>query len=462
VKRVERTIVECKEFDRTGKDHAEEGDIVREENVSTRALLAPCISDVDLAAVIPQVLGEKLRAQLQGRPTLQLIEDLELEKQIESAYWSGTMADFLSKLDNVDVVLVPILLSSKEKLILNVEYFSVRRQAATDIAVGSIALNEMLTSWLRAGRTRDYSPPGYRSLPAQTYRWSLHAMTGLNNGGLLAVLRDSVRAFEFVYPGLRVVGSAALPWRDRIRQMPYAQLINAEVLHGAAQSVAQSGDAVALDVSVLQTPDNVVWMMSDERRPMSIQCPADAPIRVDARSAQVVTGLQQLWLVLDGPLQLGQRWWPSPGGKSKALYPLFADIDGDKVPDVMWSDVEGVLQLRRRDAEQPESLRGFGDIKSIQPAQNGNSHAVLWLTDPVWDNSADHLTALQYVRGRLRTVWRSKSFENTLVALASVDLNSDGAIDLVVAERLPSGTRLHLFLALPGENTAARGGPWSE
>ena len=38
VKRVERTVIECKEFDRTGKDHAEEGDIVREENVSTRGL----------------------------------------------------------------------------------------------------------------------------------------------------------------------------------------------------------------------------------------------------------------------------------------------------------------------------------------------------------------------------------------------------------------------------------------
>lgn len=462
VQRVAETLVECRESDRTGNDHAEAGDIVREEKPSTRALLAPCVSAIDLAPVIPEVVGETLRLQLQGRPTLRLLDDLDIERQVEAAYWSGTMAPFLEQLDDVDVVLVPILLRSEERLILNVEYFSVERRAATDIDVGSVPLDEMLLSWLRAGRTRDYAPPGYRSLPAQTYDWSLFAMEGLSGGRLVTLQRDTVRTFEFVYPGLRQVAIQALPRRDRIRQQPYVQLVPGRVLQEVADYVGRAQDPMSLDVSALRVTGEILWVTSDERRPMRLDLSRRESIVVDAKSAPVVDGLQLLWTVLDGPQALRQRWWPSPGGKRAVLMPLFSDVDDDGAPDLLWSDDRGLLQLHRRNAEQDETLNGYGDVRSIQPAEDADAHTVLWLTDPVWDGDADRLTAMQYTQGRLRPVWRSKRFNNTLVAVTSVDLNSDGSTDLVVAEQMPRGTRLHVFLALPGENTAARGGPWSE
>jgi hypothetical protein len=37
------------------------------------------------------------------------------------------------------------------------------------------------------------------------------------------------------------------------------------------------------------------------------------------------------------------------------------------------------------------------------------------------------------------------------VAIASLDLNADGAPDVVAAEALDDGTRLHAFLAFAGE-----------
>jgi len=462
VQRVADTLIECKEVDRTGKEHAEEGDVVREENSTVHALLSPCISAIDLAPVIPQVVGEYLRLQLQNRPTLSIQEDLELEKEVKAAYWSGTMADFLARQSMYDVVLVPMLLRSQERLILNVEYFSVQRRAAVAIDVGSMPLDEMLLSWLRAGRTRDNAPPGYRSLPAQTYDWPLLAMKGLSGGRLVTVQSDSVRLLEFAYPGLRLSARAALPRRDRVRQQPYMQLVHGEDLNAAAEFVTQEQKPVPLDISPLQVPPDVLWMTSDERRPMILDFSGTGVIQVDSQSASVVEGLRLLWLVLEGPPQLGHRWWPTPGGKRTAIYPQFQDVDGDGSPDILWSDDQGKLQLRRRHAEQPESRSGFGDVKSIQPAQKDQSNAVVWLTDPVWGGQSDRLTASQFNNGRLRTVWRSKRFAHTIVAIASVDLNSDGAVDLVVAEQLPRGSRLHLFLALPGESTATRGGPWSE
>jgi hypothetical protein len=459
---IEDTLVECKEVERTGKEHAEAGDIVREENAAIRVILAPCVSAVELAPVIPQVVGESLRLQLQGRPTLRLDEDLQIEKEVEAAYWSGTMPEFLARQENHDVVLVPILLRSQERLILNVEYFSVQRQAAIAIDVASVQLDEMLLSWLRAGRTRDFAPPGYRSLPAQIYDWQLLAMEGLSGGRLVAVQRDSVRVFTFAYPGLRLVASAALPQRDMVRQLPYVHLVHHAVLNGAAHFAATVQKPVSMDTGPLQVTQDILWMTSDERRPTILDFSRAGTIQVDPRSASVVDGLKLLWLVLDGPSQLGHRWWPTPGGKRTVLYPLFLDVDSDGSPDILWSDDRGTLQLRRRNARQPESQTGFGDVKAIQPAQGEGSNTVVWLTDPVWDGEEDRLTAAQFGNGRLRTVWRSKNFQYTLVAIASVDLNADGAMDLVVAEQLPAGTRLHLFLALPGESTATRGGPWSE
>ena len=38
--------------------------------------------------------------------------------------------------------------------------------------------------------------------------------------------------------------------------------------------------------------------------------------------------------------------------------------------------------------------------------------------------------------------------------MASLDLNDDGAPDLVLAETLADGTRLHAFVALPGDRVA--------
>jgi len=462
VQRVAETLIECKETERTGTEHAEEGDIVREENESIRALLAPCISAVDLAPVIPQVVGESLRLQLYGRPTLLMDEDLALEKEVEAAYWSGSMPEFLERQSIYDVVLVPILMRSEHRLILNVEYYSVQRQAATAIDVGSVSLDEMLLSWLRAGRTRDNAPPGYRSLPAQTYDWQLLAMEGLAGGRLVTVHGDQVRVFNFAYPGLRLTASTELPPRDRVRQLPYVDLVPGEALNAAAQFASTAQKPVAMDVSPLQVSTDVLWMTSDERRPTILDFSRADAVKIEARSADVVEGLRLLWLILEGPSQLGHRWWPTPGGKRAVLYPQFRDVDGDGFPDLLWSDDQGSLRLRRRAASQVESVSGFGDVKTVQPAQDSESHAVVWLTDPVWDGQEDRLTASQFDNGRLRTVWRSERFSNTLVAIASVDLNSDGAMDLVVAEQLPRGTRLHLFLALPGENTATRGGPWSE
>jgi len=137
--------------------------------------------------------------------------------------------------------------------------------------------------------------------------------------------------------------------------------------------------------------------------------------------------------------------------------PLFADLDGNGRIDLLWNDRRGNLCMLRSERGRTDLYPGFGDVKAVQPRSVPASRPVLWLTDDVCCGAADRLHAAQLDANRLRLVWSSERFEGPIVGLASVDLDGDSAFDLVVAEQSGPGTRLHLFMAIPGERTYARG-----
>jgi hypothetical protein len=95
----------------------------------------------------------------------------------------------------------------------------------------------------------------------------------------------------------------------------------------------------------------------------------------------------------------------------------------------------------------------------VQPARTSGGRGVLWLTDPVWHGESDRLHQAQLAGDELQLVWSSDPFDGTIVAVACVDLNTDGLADVVAAEAVADGTRLHAYLAFgaaPGE----RGANW--
>ncbi|MFQ5599796.1 MAG: hypothetical protein ACE5G2_04490 [Candidatus Krumholzibacteriia bacterium] len=445
VQRITAGLVECKESDRAGKAHAEPGDVVRPITNPPRVLLAPCLALVDLAPVIPQVVGEKLRTAMLGRMDLELAGDLETERSAEAAYWSGNVVGFLRAQKKLDFVLYPVLLQTSGKLLLNLEYYSVERERATDIDVAAVELDAMLSAWLRAGRPRRVAPSGFRLLAAQVFPWPVRALAGAPHGGIFAVTRDSVHVLDFYYPGLRPGATLDLVVREQVRREPYSVVLGSEALHATLDDAPHR---------------NATYVLSDERWPRTfISSVEGRKLRLSRRAVrtQVAEVFRELWIATRGPSHLASRWWPAPGWSRAVVNPLFADLDSDGKLDLIWSDERGTLHVRRVAARNFESFAGFGDVKAVQPSDGPQSHTVLWLTDPVWEGGADRLHAAQLVGRKLEVVWSSEPFEGTLVALVSADLNGDEAYDLVVGEDVEGGTRLHLFLALPGERTAARG-----
>jgi hypothetical protein len=444
VQRTTRGLVECKEVERSGREHVERDDIVRVQGNPQRLLLAPCVALVDLAPVVTQVIGEKLRAAIVGRMDVEVVDARELEARAERAYWSGSVQKFLGGLDGVDEVLFPVLLQTTGRVLLNLEYYSVERARAVQIDVAVVEMDAMLRAWLRAGNPRRAAPPGFRLLTTQVFPWDVSALAASPHGGLLAASRDSVHCLDFDYPGLRPTQSLSLGARQRTRREPYTLILVHEALEGAARNL----------------PERSAWIVSDERLPQALVTDGDNGVRLQGSMRSLDSGraFEDLWVATRGPTPMAGSWWPSPTrGDHPVVEPLFADVDVDGRVDLVWSDARGMLHVQRVAAHRTESFPGFGDVKAVQPGRTPDSRAVLWLSDPVCCGEADRLHAAQLLDAELQLVWSSQPFHGTLVALASHDLNGDAALDLVAAEALEDGTRFHVFLALPGESTPARG-----
>jgi hypothetical protein len=357
-------------------------------------------------------------------------------------------------------VIFPVLLLGEDKLILNLEYFSVARGLAIDVDAVSVQTDDMLRSWLRAGRARSNAPQGFRPLPAQTFTMPLVALEPAASGGVFALSPDSLYVMEFAYPGLRPIAAAALGIAERPQREPFAMLLARSVLRDrlAAANGSGTNGGPAAPRSAL---DDTILVLSEERVPLVFTYSSrDRSLRrrTNVSSREFEPALETLWTASRGMPRNAPLWWPRPGWPRGVIAAEFEDVDGDGRMDAVWSDRRGDLVLRRSGAEAPQTFRGFGDVKTIQAGKRGEARTVLWLTDTVWDDDADRLYAVQLVGSKLQVVWRSERFEHTLVGLASADLNGDGAFDLVAAERLSQGTRVHVLMALPGERTAARGG----
>jgi hypothetical protein len=459
-------LVECRELERTGRAHATANDIVRADRPPLRVLLAPCLTHVDLAPVIPQVVGELLRVGLLRRPEIVLTDSLDLERRAEAAYWSGMAGDFLRAQTHLELVIFPVLLLGEDKLILNLEYFSVARGRATDVDAVSVQADDMLRSWLRAGRARSNAPPGFRALAAQTFATQLVALEPAVSGGVFALSADSLFVMEFAYPGLRPIAAAALGIAERPQREPFAMMLAASTWRDRLAPAPANGQGTdgGKPPAARSALDDTILVLSEERAPLAYTYSArDRSLRPRASASlrEFDAVLQALWTTARAPSRTAPHWWPRPGWSRSVIAAQFGDVDGDARLDALWSDRRGDLVLRRSGAEAPQTFRGFGDIKSLQVGKSDEARAVLWLSDAVWDGEADRLQAVQLVGNKLQVVWRSERFEHTLVGLASADLNGDGAFDVVAAERLGQGTRVHVFLALPGERTAARGGAWT-
>jgi hypothetical protein len=147
----EAGVTECVERERVGRAHAEDGDLVRRPLGATRILLAPCIALLELPPEIPEVIGERVHAGLATSSAVRLVDSPDAERRAEAAYWASAAGEFASRQSTVDDVLYPVLLQTPGKLVLNLEYYPVQRGRATDIDVASVALDDLLRAWLRAG-----------------------------------------------------------------------------------------------------------------------------------------------------------------------------------------------------------------------------------------------------------------------------------------------------------------------
>lgn len=446
VERVSGGLVECTQAERYDRERAEKNDIVRWRRDPPKLLLAPCLSLVDLVPVVPQVIGEQLRTAIVGRTDLVLVDDMDREQRAEAAYMSGNLPAFLRGESGVDEVLFPVLLQTPGKLLLNLEYFSVQRQRATQVDVAAVETDAMLLGWLRAGARRQKAPPGFRFLGAQLFPWRVKALAGGVGGALFAVSRDSVILLDFTYPGLQPGRTLYLGPREQASRAPYTFVLNRAMLPAGAET---------------GFPENTTWVLSDERGPRVFASWLDnGALRVGNAAFRPESnhGLETLWAAVHGPAQLADHWYPGPGQHdARVLWPLFADLDGDGTADLVWTDERGSLQVQRTGGRARRAFRGYGDVKAVQPSTGGAGRAVLWLTDPVCCGAPDRVHAAQLVGDEVRLAWSSQPFDGTLTAVASHDLNADGAFDLVVAEDVADGTRIHVFLALPGEQTTARG-----
>lgn len=446
VDQVSPGMVECRETSRSGREHAEKGDIVRAHGEPVRILMAPCATLVELPPAVPEIVGEKLRAALRARAVLQLASDGAREGAAMSAYAARTMTSFLQDQEDLDEVLIPVLLRTPDKLVLNVEVHSVARLRAVDIAVASVDLDDMLRSWFASGPPASIAPPGFRMLTAQEFAWQTVALAGVGPGILLAVGRDSLRVLQFARPGLRPSDVVAFGPRDVARRVSYALVLTADVLRasGAPTPVGPS-----------------LWILSDERWPRAIFPGSEGrPLQAGPASTglELRPALEALWKTALAPDEFTSRWWPAPGrGERPVLAPVFADVDGDAAVDVIWNDRRGLLWVTQSTSATLESFRGFGDVKAVQPGSGAETQPVFWLTDPICCGLGDRLHAAQLQERSLRVVWSSAPFAGTLTAVASHDLDGDGAPDLVASEQTATGSRLHVFLAQAEARTPARG-----
>lgn len=465
VMRVTEGLVECRELQRAGRAHAEANDLVRLEGVTPRLLLAPCLTHVDLVPVIPQVIGEQIRNQLLGRNTIVLVDSLDLERRAEAAYWSGRAGQFLEEEHELDLVLFPVLLLATDKLVLNLEYFSVERGRAIDVDAVSVEIDDMLRSWIRAGRNRSSAPPGYRAMASQAFGSRMLTLAPVGGGALVAVSPDSLQLLEFAFPGLRVTAVVPLGVVEQQRREPYACIVSGADVRAMQMRLRMDGRSNLRETESggRTAGADTIWVLSELRPPRAFAVSSREKrlqvVQTSPESAE--RWLADVWVALRAAARHRQQWWPRPGWNRIVMVPQIGDVDLDGRLDLLWSSQNGELNIRRFAAESAQVFPGFGDVKAIQAGQLEQSKPVLWLTEAVWNNAPDRLQAAQLIGGKLQVVWRSEPFEGTLTGLASTDLNSDGAIDLVVAERQARTTRLHVYLALPGERTAARGGAWA-
>lgn len=441
----EAGITECRVRERVGRMQVEPGDLVRRPVGTVRLLVAPCVSLVEVAPEIPEVLGERLRTALLASTLVRVLDDPEAERRAEGAYLAGATGDFVTRQTSADEVLYPVLMQTPGKLVLNLEYYSVSRGRATDIDVVSAPLDDLVRSWLRAGRSRQGAPPGFRRLPSQSRPWQVVAMAEGPGGELVVVDPDSVHVLRFTFPGLRWRWAAPLGSRARKRREPWCVVVGTRELQ-------MSGVAGELG--------NGVHLLSDERRPQTVLWPAgeDGTPQLRPAPAELEPALERLWTALRPQARREVRWWPAPNQLPAVVLPCFADLDGDAKLDVVWSSSESNLHIKLGSQRSARSFTGFGDVKAVAPARAAGGRSLLWLTDPVWHGESDRLHAAEIEGDELHLVWTSEPFEGTLSALATADLNADGTSDLVAAERLASGTRLHAFLAF-GSGAAGGSGP---
>jgi hypothetical protein len=439
----EAGLTECRELERSGRLHADPGDFVRLPLGTLRLLLAPCIPLVDLAPQIPEVVGEKLRVALIADPRVRLLDALEAERRAEAAYLSDTVAEFMARLQAVDELLVPVLLQTPGKLLLNLEYFDVQRGRASEVEVVSVPLDDHLRAWLRAGRPRQAAPPGFRRLPAQAYAWRVIGLAEAPGGsGALVFEADTLRVLELQYPSLRLRAQLALGVPPRPRRQPWCTVVPSRELG----SVPGLPAAWLVVLSETRRPQVLAWNRAVEAAPQLRTAPAD----VDAALERLGPSLRA------APARRAEsRWWPGPDQPAAAVLPCFGDVDGDGRSDALWTGTDGILRLRLAVQRSARPFPGFGDVKALQPARGTGRHGTLWLTEPVWNGAPDRLHAAQLVGDELQVVWSSEPFDGTLTALATPDLNGDGQADLMAAESFAGGTRLHTYIAFPSE----RGGP---
>ncbi len=430
-------IVECSELERTGRAHAERDDVVRLRAEPARVLLAPCATLIEMPAAIPQILGEKLRTALRTRLDLELVDDAQRQAQALQAYTAKTVPDFLQGQGDLDEVLFPVLLRTSEKLVLHVEYHSVPRRLAVDIAVASVGLDGVLNSWLQARGATVAAPPGFQHVSTQAFRWRILGLGEITPGLLAAVTRDTLRVLRFESPGLRPGAALFLGPRERTSRGPYVLM-----LPGASVSVREAAAPRA-------------WILSVERWPTAIGGGGDRPLQLLPRGTglELRPQLEALWTTTAAAPDLASRWWPAPGrGERPVIWPLFLDLDDDARVDALWSDRRGTLRVQRSATERLDLFRGFGDVKAAQAPADSTQPAVLWLTDPVCCGAGDRLHAAQLEKRTLRLMWSSERFAGTIAVIAGADLNGDGSPDLVVAEHVAAESRLHVYLALPARS----------